>query len=94
MGILFVLYLLISLVFIIMCTFLYNKENYLAFLFELQQFLHFFRYVYMQSFIHSFIRLFSDTNNEASQFRGNKYWTQVNLDVDRSHRRFPHGNPT
>ncbi|KAK3726757.1 hypothetical protein QZH41_010410 [Actinostola sp. cb2023] len=29
-------------------------------------------------------------NHENSQFHGNKYWNQVNLDVDRSHRRFPH----
>lgn len=32
----------------------------------------------------------SDTK-EINQFKANKYWNQVNLDVDRSHRRFPHG---
>lgn len=28
-------------------------------------------------------------NSESKQFHGHKYWKQVNLDVDRSHRRFP-----
>lgn len=36
--------------------------------------------------------LFALTDNlEIKQFRAHKYWRQVNLDVDRSHRRFPAG---
>lgn len=30
-----------------------------------------------------------EDNSELEQFREHKYWRQVNLDVDRSHRRFP-----
>ncbi|KAM7444840.1 hypothetical protein ABFA07_006632 [Porites harrisoni] len=30
-----------------------------------------------------------EDNMEIKQFRAHKYWKQVNLDVDRSHRRFP-----
>ena len=34
---------------------------------------------------------YSLDNSELKQFHAHKYWKQVNLDVDRSHRRFPAG---
>ena len=37
------------------------------------------------------IKISSTDNSEMKQFHAHKYWRQVNLDVDRSHRRFPAG---
>lgn len=46
----------------------------------------------MKCKFHNYVVLFALTDNmEIKQFRAHKYWKQVNLDVDRSHRRFPAG---